>query len=297
MKNEYLISLSSDYQSGATVGLMMPGPEQLPDGGQHFPSPQQGMLSDQYIECVEKEAEMRRGKTLIEIFNGDATEDGRVFKAEQIVSPNTEVHKNIFRKSFDYRLRKVRHNKSKGDLLYFVGGTGAHVGNSFQHENSLAKDFYAIPFLKPTDPDGDDGWFVWDHLIMTVNGILFDIAHQGAGVGRRPWTWENSLYNTIKGVYFECLEMGLPVPRYWIRAHNHRYTKATYYGKTATITGIIMPCFELRSHHITKVSGAQTIADIGQIYIDVGKDGKHQLHEKVKRIAERRLPGMIQVIR
>jgi hypothetical protein len=272
-----VICLPSDTHSGSTLGLMPPKQFCLHEGGFYDPTPGQKLIWNQWTECWEKIKKERKNSDLIVVHGGDLVE-GIHHDTVQIISPRIDEHEDVARLCLDWAFRKVGFHK--GDKYYQIGGSGAHAGNGSSSEERIAKDFDgAIPLWKQQvyDEEGDkiNGRFTHDRLYRSINGVVFDISHHGGSIGQRAWTTENGLYNKLKSIYFSCLENKMPMPRYWIRGHNHVYVRAEYRGKLGTITGIMLPGFQIRTDYCyRKINYDPQPATIGMCYIIVEASGQ-----------------------
>ena len=272
-----IVVVSSDKHSGSTMGLIPDEPLQLHDGGTYSPSVLQNILWQQYDECLDFIKKERRRSRLIWIENGDICE-GIHHQTTQTVSSRTETHENIAVDILDHTFKKLKFGN--GDLAFMVAGTEAHALSGNQSENRIAED---MDCFKPkySESSGRNRRFVWDKLLLRVNGIVLDVTHHGSSVGSRAWTTENGMYNRVKSFYFQTLDdkaqgNRVELPRYWIRSHLHQYVNATYVGKNGSITGIVTPSFQFKTGYGIKVAGDR-LSDIGLIVIVVEDDGSSKL--------------------
>lgn len=286
MSKRTVIAFPSDTHCGSTLGLIPPEPFQLHEGGEYRPSKAQKIIWDQWAhnwEIINKE---RKGSDLVIVHDGDIVE-GMHHDTTQIVTARVDEQETIASLCMDFAMRKSKFNL-KHDKYYQVAGTEEHAGNGSSSEERVAADLDGVvPVYEQTSFDEEgahkNGRYTWDRLLRTKNGVLFDIAHHGGSVGRRAWTTENGLYNKVKSIYWECLELGLPIPRYWIRAHFHTHVRAEYRGKHGTITGIMLPGFQIKTGYVYKANGyAMKPADVGMVWIVMEPDGT--CHDHVDKI-------------
>ena len=263
-----VLVISADKHSGSSLGLIPDEPLQLHEGGTYNPSPLQKILWKQYDECLGFIKQERKRSRLIWIENGDLCE-GIHHQTTEIVSSRVETHENIACDILDYTFKKLKFGGD--DLAYMVAGTEAHASSGNQSENRVAKDLDCFT-ARVSESSSKSNRFVWDKLLLKVNGVLFDITHHGSSVGRRAWTTENGMYNRVKSFYFETLNDERDLPRYWVRSHLHQYVKATYDGKRGSITGIVTPSFQFKTGYGQKVAGDR-LSDIGLIVFVIEDDG------------------------
>jgi len=268
MNKRTVVAISADKHSGSSLGLMMPKPFQLHDGGTFSPSPAQLILWEQYNECLEFIKEQRKRSRLIWIENGDPCE-GIHHGTTQTVSSRVEEHEQIAVDILDHTFNKLKFGGD--DLAYMIAGTEEHGGSGSQSENRIAEDLECfIPQF--TESSGRHHRFTWDRLLLKVNGVLLDIAHHGGTVGGRSWTKQNGMRNNLVSLYFQSLNDQTELPRYWVRSHKHEYVRAEYTDKQGTITGFVTPSFQFKTGFAYKVAGHR-LSDIGLIVIVIEEDG------------------------
>jgi len=274
-----VIVLTADWHCGSTLGLMVNKKFYSAEGTPITPSPVQQIIWRQFCENIKEIASERKDSRLIVIYDGDPVE-GIHHETTQIISPCVSAHEQIFVECMDKLLTSVHYAPEHGDKVYFISGTEEHSGNGSQSDERIARDFDGvIPQAEWMEQDEDgayyrEGKFTWNRLLLKVNGVLLDIAHHGGSVGRRAWTTSDGLRNTVKSIYFECLEHNLPIPRYWIRSHLHQFVPARYEGNRGVIEGIILPSFQLKTGYVYKQFGMiSKPSDIGMVYLIIEPDG------------------------
>ena len=65
------------------------------------------------------------------------------------------------------------------------------------------------------------------HLLGTVNGVQFDVAHHGPSGGIRAWTTGNQFRHNLKSMMLDDLIAGRMPPRVVARAHYHTFNHET----------------------------------------------------------------------
>ena len=256
-----IIAVPSDTHSGSTVGLM-PSPWNLEDGGTYHASPAQNeVLLATWRRAWARIAQERKRSRLIVVVNGDPV-DGIHHETAELVTRRREEQNRMHIAVMDEALKTAKFNRKKGDRLYYTWGTPAHGASS--SEEAIARDLGAVP-------KGER--YAWRRLRLQVNGQVIDIAHQGAGVGRRAWTKENSLRNAVKSVYFNSLEADRPVPRFYVRSHRHVWVAPQdHAGRHGTITGIITPAMQLKTEYAHKVAGDEVLSSVGVVWLIIEDD-------------------------
>jgi len=270
-----VLAFPSDTQCGSALGLIPPGQWQLHDGGYHNPSVAQKILWQQWAESWKRVAELRKKSRLVVVFNGDAVQGDRLSPV-QMVTNNREEQERIHEACMDWALQTAKFSTKKGDLLYYVRGTAAHVGSGGQSEERIARDLGAVPWIKPNRIDGKDGRYCWEDIVLDVGGVIFDVAHHlSVRPGQRVWTRESSLRSKIISIYFDHLDHGIAIPRYVIGAHNHKFTHAEYEGAQGKVEGFIIPCFQFHDEWSKKVAAGE-LSTIGMLIVIVEDDGSTQ---------------------
>ena len=286
MNTDTLLISLADTHCGSNTGLMPDGNFQKIDGGTERPTFTQTKLWQQWVECWDNIAVLRKRKRLIVVVNGDST-DGVHHDMIQIISTNAGDHKNIHIDCMDYALQKAKFNKNKGDLLYYMMGTSSHCGRSNSLTNDVAKDLDAVPVPESKDENGEYRRFYWQHLPLKINGKVHDFAHEGVPAGRRAWTKENSLRSWIKSNMMENIGRlnGKDMPRVYWRAHRHVHVPSglvELYGHESE--GIILPSFQAKTQYANKKYSTD-ISDIGLYATEINKDGDLKHHLFIMTIA------------
>jgi hypothetical protein len=278
---------------------MTPKPLIVGDEVTVSPSPAQKIIWKQWAHNWDLVAKERKNSRLIMVQNGDPVE-GMHHQSPQVMTMREDEHVTIAIHAYDWAMKKAKYNPKKGDKYYQIAGTEAHGGTGGRAEEALARDFRdrsdgqngVVPqWEKQIFIDGEptlQAKYTWGRLLRKVNGVLFDIAHHGASVGKRAWTTSNSLMNTIKSIYFECLEKNQPIPRYWVRAHYHQYVHAYYEGKQGIIEGFVLPSYQLPgSAYVRKFNGGSLLmADIGMVYWVVEDNGSSYWKKDIITMAQ-----------
>ena len=260
-----IIALCADTHCGSSLGLIKPGGLNLHDGGTFQPSLLQRKIWEVWDESWHKIAQARKGRRLIIVHNGDATE-GLHHGTTQVVSSRMDEHKQIHIDAMDHALKVCKFNAGKGDSLYYVTGTEEHAGKGSEMEEDIAKDLEAVPL--------SDKRHTWDVIKKVIHGVQFNISHHGARSGNTVLTDDNSMRQILKNIYFDCVNFRKPIPRYWIRAHIHKFIHADYEDAQGRIEGIVLPSFQMRTGYVyKKFNDRYKPNDIGMIWVYVNADG------------------------
>jgi hypothetical protein len=270
-----IIAIPSDQHCGSQVGLIPDTPWNLSEGGTYWPSPGQKLIYKQWMEGWDTVKSLRgRGDRVIVVNDGDAV-DGNHRGSIELVTSSVEEQERIHIECMDQAMQHIGFSKKKNDALIYVAGTYAHVMKGGMSEERIARDLdsYTVPAVSPGQPGGSDGRFLRHHLRLSVNGVLLDISHHGAGASYSPANENNTLFNKIKAVYWQSVENDLEIPRYWVRAHNHQFLTAMYSRTRGTVEGFICPSLQLKTHYGHRVANLK-LASIGMLIIVVEADGE-----------------------
>ena len=253
-----VLAFPADSHSGSTVGLMRYNPWQLDTGGTYYPSPTQRILWKQWVECWDTVKALKADRLIITMM-GDAV-DGKHHDTSELVTQRVEEQESIFIDAMEWTLDYV--NFGSNDVLQFISGTPAHTGEMAQSERRVCKDL-----------GGRDGR-VYDRLKFEVDGIRFDCAHDGIGVGGRAWTDDSSFHMAVKSMLFQSLLTRSEPPHYIIRAHRHRFTPTNYARGAYKIDGFICPAMQLKTTYSNRATTSNNERpDIGMLIVVVD-DGK-----------------------
>jgi len=281
MKDDAVLAVFSDIHGGGATALMPKGQYQLLSGGYYNPSYLQGLIREQWQEYIYKVKGLRKGKRLIVAINGDLIE-GVHHATVEIISQVMNDHRDIASRVIDEFLVGVGYDAKKGDSLRFTKGTQAHAGQLAAEEEEIAADFDPVPFI----PAGADkpARYLHPRLRLSINGRTFYIKHQGASVGKRVHTEENSLYLFLKDQYLRRGELF----DYYIFSHRHRYAEACYNKPSAGVclNGRITPSWQMRTSYGELFSDGD---QIGGMAFEISKAGEIKEHLCMMEFEQERL--------
>jgi hypothetical protein len=270
-----VLAVPADTHSGSSVGLLPPGQWSFTNGGYHDPDETQKIITRLWTTAWERIGKAREGKRLIVVHMGDATE-GAHHGTTELITPRVDEHERIHVEAMELALKLSGFDRKRGDRLYYVRGTPAHVGPGGSSEERIARQFDGsgvIPMIEPKQPARKDGRFVWNRIRLEVHGKLFDLAHHGAGVGLKPWTRTNPLRGKLQEVYWRTIEAGTRVPDYWVRAHRHVKAHDIFISNTGRrLEGFITPAFQNKTEFSYKVA-ADMPPSLGLLFFDVSDTG------------------------
>jgi hypothetical protein len=258
MKN--IMCFPADCHCGSTAGLITPDAWQLDAGGTYRPSRAQRIIWRQWVECWEAVRDLRQpGDRVVITVMGDAV-DGKHHDSSELVTQRIEEQERIFIDCLDHAMQIIKF--ADNDILQFISGTPAHVGELAQSERRIAEDM--------------DSRGLFDRLKIEVNGVKFDLAHDGLSVGTRAWTDDNTLRSVLKSMLFESLLYRQDVPDYMIRAHRHKFINADFARGRYHINGFVCPSFQLKTSYGNRfTANSNKPPDIGMLIVTVDDNGVH----------------------
>ena len=252
-----VLAFPADTHCGSTTGLMRNAAWQLDTGGSYTPSQTQRIIWRQWVECWDTVRALQPDRLIITVM-GDAV-DGRHHDTSELVTERVEEQQRIFKDALGWALDRVGFRPER-DVLQFIKGTPAHVGEMAQSEREICKTM--------------GGRGLYDRLKFEVDGIRFDCAHDGVSVGGRAWTDDSSFHSAVKSMLFQSLLNKNEPPHFVIRAHRHRFTPSPYERGAYRIEGIICPAFQLKTSYGAAVTAMNNEPpDIGMLIVVV-EDGK-----------------------
>ncbi len=254
-----LIPVWSDFHSGAPSALFPLKQMQLRYTNTE-PTAAQRLIHKQFDENIDRIIQLRAGKRIVRIFNGDAVE-GVHHNNQQIMSLMMNDHKLIHTELMDYASRRI--GETDGDLLYYVAGTDSHAGEA---EESLAKDLGAIRY--------NENRYCHPILKLNINGKRFWFAHQGANPGKDgTGTKGNQLRNKIKQIYNDCLERGVESPDVVVFSHFHHKWHEQIDTRNKTIDGFVLPSWQMKTDWAMRYFPFE-VENIGGLILSVTADGR-----------------------
>ena len=242
MNKDVIVAGLSDMHSGSGVSLF---PKRFWQGqhNNHTPTQEQKDIFDHYEKCAELVRDMRKGKRLIVVHDGDAIE-GFHHNSPQVVTRLTVEQVDIHTELMDFFLRRV--NFRGEDKLYYTKGTEVHVNDD---EEICAADLGAV--------ETEAGFHVFNKLNLNINGRRFVFVHQGPTAGKGA-NKGNAMRNWLRDAFFESLEEGEEPPDMVETGHTHDpfyncYVQ-NYRGGYHVIHGIINPSWQMKTRYAHMVA-------------------------------------------
>jgi hypothetical protein len=263
----------SDTHCGCRLGLLHPDGINVDGGGLYLPSTFQAKMWAYWQEFWHDWVpEVTRGEPFDLVHNGDAL-DGTHHNSTTQISHNIEDQQRIAEAVLRPVVEQCR--KSGGTYIH-VRGTEAHVGQSGEFEERLARTLGAKPnsegqyarFDLWKRVGGPDGPLV--HLLHHV-GTTGSAAHEASAVNAE-----------LAAEFVEAARWRREAPSYVVRSHRHRFIAVDIGAANGYAAAIVTPAWQGRTPFAFKIPGARiSEPQIGGIIIRRG-DEEHFYRRFVK---------------
>jgi hypothetical protein len=241
----------SDFHSGGSTALFLPKFWQGVHTN-HTPTKLQKQMWRHFDKCAAKIAEMREGKRLVVVHNGDAI-DGWHHSTLEVVTRSENEQIEIHCDIMDLFLIRIGFNKEKGDKLFYTLGTECHTNDG---ENQIGEDLGA-------EMNGD--LYVFNNLKININGREISYLHHGPTAGRGP-NIGNAHRNWLRDKFFLSQRMNEKQTDMFVTSHVHVGNYGTFVGREDntwhTVRGIITPSWQIPTRYGKRASKGDP-SDIG----------------------------------
>ena len=248
----------SDLHVGCEMALM-PREGWLRDGGNLVtPSKLQGVLCDWWDEFWAWCDEETGGRYDV-VVNGDLIE-GVHHRATTPWSANIGVQ----RACCESILLPVRERARR---LYVIRGTEAHVGQSAEDDEAIARG------IKADRAEGAHGYAAWE-MFYRFGDHLAHFAHH-VSTSSSPFSETSALLREQVTGYVEAGRWGDEPAAMYIRSHRHICSGICHpsrHGITSTWTS---PAWQLKTPYVHKIGARMTQPQIGGLLLCVGDMGPY----------------------
>lgn len=254
----------SDMHSGSSFALFPNRLMQFTDSQtNHTPTDKQRKIYQHWKACLSAIKEARKGKRLVIVHNGDATENLH-HNITGVVSPDIKDHAEVHIELMLELLKTAGFAKKNGDQLYYVEGTESHT---LTVENYIAEELGAEVY---TTMNGKN-YYAHPELEAVINGRRIWYTHHGAGAG--DGASEGDGYrNWLKRIYWNCVKAKKPLPDMVVSAHVHKPIYTSYVQDYHTVHGIVLPSWQMKTRYAYRVAPFQR-NDIGLTMTEITADG------------------------
>ncbi len=260
----------SDTHCGCKLALCPPGKFPLDGGGHYVPSDFQLKMWALWREFWDSWVpQVTRGEPYDLVHNGDAI-DGVHHNSTTQISHNLEDQVRLAELVIGPEAAKC---KKRGGTYYHIRGTEAHVGQSGENEERLARNLGAKP-----NGEGQHARFdLWKrvgpsclvHLLHHI-GTTSSAAHEASAVNAE-----------LTAEFYEAGRWNREPPDYIVRSHRHRSIAVEVDSAKGYAAAIVTPAWQLKTPYVWKIPGARVSEpQLGGILIRQG-DEEHFYRRKV----------------
>ncbi len=236
----------SDTHCGCRLGLCPPTPVPLDGGGTYQASPFQRKMWALWREFFDTWVpEVTKGEPYDLVHNGDAI-DGSHHNSTTQISHNIEDQIRIAEACLRPEVDRCRRS---GGTYYHIRGTEAHVGQSGEYEERLARNLGASP-----NAEGQYARFdLWKrvgetclvHLLHHI-GTTGSAAHEASAVNAE-----------LTAEYVEAARWHREPPDFVVRSHRHRSIAVDLNSAKGYAAAIVTPAWQGKTPYVWKVPGAR----------------------------------------
>ena len=247
----------SDLHVGSTLGLCKPV-VYLDDGQEYRANRLQQEAWDYWTNVFWKQVwqNKKKGIKTVVVANGDLV-DSQHHGTVQVFSSSIMDHINHAAEILD----PIR---EKADAFFVTRGTPAHVMASGAADEQIARQ------IKATKANGNPGGVRSSyHLKLNIDGVLFDIAHQGPNPGYRMWTRGNTVRAFVRTIVLDALVTGNRPPDALVRSHVHSKVHETCRDYGHVCEAYITPAFQWKTEYAHQIASHESIADVGGLIVTI----------------------------
>jgi hypothetical protein len=258
-KKDVLHIVISDTHSGSNYALFV---DRVWHGAKTSHTPRSGQVRiRKHWEKFKEDARVaRQGRRVRLIHNGDAI-DGDHHHSGDVCTLNSIEQADLHIELMNELQKGIEWQS--GDEMYYTRGTQTHV-NEF--ENYIGRELNAMP-------NGD--LYVWDLLALNTNGALSWVVHHGPRVGQGA-NETNSLYNWLKGIYYDALKDRRSIPDIVYTGHVHQLTYTPFGYRLGmefhNMHGVILPSWQMKTTYAWEKAPVSK-NKIGGVIHEIKSDG------------------------
>ena len=158
---------------------------------------------------------------------------------------------------------------SKAKRYFHIRGTEAHVGQSAEYEEQLAK-------LLKAEPDDQGNYARWE-LWLSMNKKLIHFSHHISGTGSSGYE-STGVFKEMVEAFVQAGRFGDKPPDVIVRGHRHRHFKTEVGERFA----IVCPGWQLKTPYVYRIaSGRASPPQMGGIVLRAGDEDPIYQRKKV----------------
>ncbi len=235
----------SDTHCGCRLGLCPTIPIALDGGGTYTVSALQTKMWDLWLQFwLEWVPEVTRGEPFDVVHNGDAV-DGVHHNSTTQISHNLEDQARIAELVMRPRVQQCL---DSGGTYYHIRGTEAHVGQSGENEERLARALGA-----KSNGEGQHARFdLWKRVGSCLVHLLHHIGTTSSA------SHEASAVNAeLTAEYVEAARWHREPPDFIVRSHRHRSIAVDLNSAKGYAAAIVTPAWQLKTPYVWRIPGAR----------------------------------------
>ena len=236
----------SDTHCGCKTGLCPPGRIQLDGGGTYTPSTLQQQMWAYWREFWDVWVpDVTRGEPFDLVHNGDAV-DGRHHNSTTQISQNLEDQTRIAELALKPVIAQCH---ASGGRYYHIRGTEAHVGQSGENEERLARALGARPNAEGQYARFDLWKRVGQHCLVHLLhhiGTTGSAAHEASAVNAE-----------LTAEYVEAARWHREPPDFIVRSHRHRSIAVDLNSAKGYAAAIVTPAWQGKTPWVYKIPGGR----------------------------------------
>lgn len=257
-----LLLVISDLHVGSTAGLCPRGGLQCDDGVIVPPSNNQVELVKAFDDLVLTALAVKNVGSRALICNGDLV-DGFHHNTVAITTNNIDRQEAG-------AIEILSEIAGKFDKVYINRGTEAHVGQSGQSEERIARMIGA----EKNEQGNYSSYQTW----LDVDGVIFNIAHHIQTTSSAAYE-SSAVMRELTAAMVEAGQWKQHTPDVLIRSHRHRYSQVIIPSWRGEIRAAVTPGFQLRTPFVERIDRMR-LPHIGGLIILV-EDGQCQIIPKI----------------
>lgn len=262
----------SDLHVGCQLGLCPSGGLPLDEGGVYSPSKAQRAVWRVWREFWDKWVPMAtRGEGFDLVMNGDAIDGSHHGSTHQI------SHNPADQEAWAFSILEPIVAHPKCNRYYHIRGTEAHVGQSGEAEERLARRLGAIP--------NEVGQHARYELWKRVGPALVHVMHHIGTTGSQAYE-STAVHKELVEAYVEAGRWGDEPPDVLVRAHRHRSFETRIPAKRGAAIATVTPGWQLKTPFVWKIAGArQSQPQFGGLMVRAGDEDPIYVRHFVQRLA------------
>ena len=254
----------SDLHAGCQFGLCPPNGVHLDGGGRYTPNTIQERVYGYWRHFWDKWVpHITEGQPYAVCVNGDSL-DGIHHNSVHQISHNLAMQREYARSLLCELAERCR---DMGTPFWVVRGTEAHVGQSGQDEEELARDLGAR--------ENEFGQHARHELWVYVGPWLGHVMHHVGTTGSQHYE-TTGVHKELTESFTEAARWGEQPPDFIVRSHRHRMIRTELPTRNGNAFSVVTPGWQAKTPFTYRVAGGRiTQPQFGGICIRNGEEGPY----------------------